>query len=169
MQHNRKSLRLKDYDYSKPGLYFVTICVKHELDLFGRINNGVLFPNKYGEIVIKSWLWIEKHYAQIQLDRWILMPNHLHGIIIIKNKEEWSMSSGGTRTATTGGLYKSKSLGRIIGAFKTVSTKQINLMRKTPGAKIWQRNYHDHIIRNKNEYFAIRQYIIENPKKWIRK
>jgi REP element-mobilizing transposase RayT len=166
MRHNRQSIRLKNYDYTQSGMYFVTLCIQNDYCLLGKIKNKHVFPNTYGDIVIKTWLWIGQHFPFIELDQWILMPDHFHGIIIINNNNHPYNCRGGSRTAPTGCQQNRKSLGRIIGAFKTVSTKKINLMCNTPGVKLWQRNYYEHIIRNKHEYYAIRKYIIDNPKNW---
>jgi REP element-mobilizing transposase RayT len=110
-------------------------------------------------IVVESWLWLATRYSYVSLDEFVLMPNHLHGILIIRN-----VCTGGSRTALSN--TKSKSLGSLVGAFKTVSTKHINQIRGTPGAKVWQRNYYEHIIRNENELEEVRKYIRYNPMNW---
>ena len=107
----RNSLRLKGYDYTQPGAYFVTICTKNRECLFGEIVGGILKLNEYGDIVAKSWQWLEQQYSYVELDVWVVMPNHLHGIIIITD---------------TSNDIKPKPLGRLVGAFKTVSAKKIN-------------------------------------------
>jgi putative transposase len=117
--------------------------------------------NDFGKIIINSWKWLGSQYPYIELDTFILMPNHLHGIIFI-NKE---LCRGDSRIAPTKS-NKPKTLGRIIGAFKTVSTKKINQFRNSPGQTIWQRNYYEHIIRNNRSLNRIRCYIINNPIKW---
>ena len=139
-KHHRKSIRIPDYDYSQPGLYYVTICTNNRELLFGDINNGEIVLNEYGDIVSKTWQCLSEQYQYIQLYEWIIMPNHLHGII-----ENCGDCSGGSRTAPT--VTKIKPLGRIIGTFKTVSTKQINTINNTPGQKLWQRNYWEHLPR----------------------
>ncbi len=180
-------MRSSTHDYTKPGYYFITIRTQNSEYIFGKIIDNALKPNIYGEIIVEDWYWLEKQYSYILLGMWILMPNHLHGIIQIKHdstKTYENDSNGRSRTATTSNTIlattenvtmdnkmlmnndKIKPLGRIIGAFKTRSTKHINKIINTPGKKIWQRSYYDRIIRNKNEYFAIKQYIIDNPKKW---
>ncbi len=117
--------------------------------------------NEFGEIVAESWQWLEWQYEHVEIDEWVVMPNHLHGIIVITD------CRGGSRTAPTGSDQpKRKPLGRLIGAFKTVSTKRINEIYKTPGAKLWQRNYYEHIIRSEDEFNRIRAYIAQNPAKW---
>ena len=95
------------------------------------------------------------------MDEWVVMPNHLHGIIVIVD----AACRGGSRTAPTN-LARHKPLGRLIGAFKTVSTKRINAIRDTPNLPVWQRNYYEHIIRDDEELNRIRQYIADNPMQW---
>lgn len=126
--------------------------------------------NEYGQIVAEAWQWLGQQYPHVELGICVVMPNHLHGIIILHED-----GRGGSRTAPTGtpasgagvpvplDAMKRKPLGRLIGAFKTVSTKKINLLRKTEGAVVWQRNYYEHIIRNDEEYNRIYNYIETNP------
>ena len=157
--HHRRSIRLKGYDYSQSGAYFLTICTQNRECLFGGIENGSVCLNGYGKIASETWDWLSKRYYYLQLEKWVIMPNHLHGIIKINN----AACRGGSRTAPTPTI---KPLGRIIGAYKTVSTKQINQIRNTPGISVWQRNYYEHIIRNDDEYKRITDYIMNNPKTW---
>jgi putative transposase len=159
--HHRCSIRLKDYDYSQAGAYFVTLCTKDRECLMGEIVDGQMQLNHYGQIAANCWEWLPRQYEYIDMDEWIIMPNHLHGILVINDDGR----KGGSRTAPTQAT-KRKSLGRLIGAFKTVSSKQINTIRKTPGAVIWQRNYFERVIRNKDELRKIRDYIIGNPLTW---
>ena len=114
--------------------------------------------NDFGEMVAESWEWLATRYDYVELDQWTIMPNHMHGIIVITG-----VVKGGSRTAPT---EKRKPIGRLVGAFKTVSTKRINHLRNTPGVKIWQRNYYEHIIRNDDELNRIREYIVNNPAQW---
>ena len=162
-KHHRRSIRLKGYDYSQPGWYFVTIVTQDREMLFGEIANRQMKLNNAGRIVHAAWEWLVTQYHYVELGAWVIMPNHLHGIIVIVDD-----CRGGSRTAPTEPtiMKKRKSIGRIIGAFKTVSTKRINQMRNTPGAKLWQRNYYEHISRDENDLNRIRKYIIENPMKW---
>ena len=108
---------------------------------------------------------LEQQYPYVNLDEWVIMPNHLHGIIwIIQNDS--TDRRGGSRTAPTQPIQLSKPLGRLVGAFKTVSTKQTNIFQNTPAAPLWQRNYYEHIIRNDADLRRIRQYIRDNPLRW---
>jgi len=157
----RRSIRLKGYDYSSPGAYFVTVCEKKRRCMFGDVVDGEMRLSEYGRVVQECWEWLERRYQYVNLDQWVVMPNHIHGIIVILNNREVT-SRGGSRTAPT----KRKPLGRLIGAFKTISTKHINQLRGTPGVSLWQRNYYEHIIRDKSELDRIRHYIVDNPLKW---
>ena len=157
--HHRRSIRLGCYDYSQDGWYFVTIRALGHKCLFGKFADGQIQLYEYGRIIDKCWKWLAEQYDYVHLDRYVVMPNHLHGIIIIRKS--------GSRTApTTKNTQKCKPLSRLVGAFKTVSTKQINIIRNTPGRKLWQRNYYEHIIRNEEELNHVRQYITENPLNW---
>ena len=157
-RHHRRSIRLKGYDYTQAGAYFVTIVTQGRECLFGEIVEGEVRLNPLGEIVGESWRWLGMQYDYVELDEWRIMPNHLHGIIVIIDD-----GRGGSRTAPT---VKRKPIGRLVGAFKTVSTKRINEHRGTPGVRVWQRNYYEHIIRNEDDLEAIREYIACNPMRW---
>ncbi len=156
----RKTIRLKDYDYSQSGAYFITLCSNGHECLFGNVIELKMETTDLGHAVVESWEWLSRQYPYVTLDEWVVMPNHLHGIIIIDGIE-----AGGSRTAPTGVLGQ-KGLGSLIGAFKTVSTKRINLLRNTPALAVWQRNYYEHIIRDDREMDEIREYIVNNPAKW---
>jgi putative transposase len=109
-------------------------------------------------IVSATWQWLPEQYPYVELDTWVVMPNHFHGIVFLLDDRR-----GGARPAPT----KRKPLGRLIGAFKTVSTKRINELRTTPGQPVWQRNYYEHVIRNEVDLEEIREYIQNNPLKWL--
>lgn len=161
-KHHRRSIRLKGYDYSQVGAYFVTICAQNRACLFGDIVGGEMRLNDTGKIVADSWRWLASQYDYVELDEWVVMPNHIHGIIVVNDRRGDSRIAP-TRTAPTG---KRKPIGRLIGAFKTVSTKHINIMRGTPGIPVWQRNYYEHIVRNDESLNRIREYIKNNPLQW---
>jgi putative transposase len=161
---NRRSIRLKGHDYSQPGAYFVTICVRDRECLLGEVIDGEISLNDVGLIVVECWTWLAEQYPYVTLDESIVMPNHLHGIILI---EDDIRCRGGSRTAPTRNATTSnKPLGQLVGAFKTISTKRINALRRTPGARFWQRNYHEHIIDGDDEMNRIRDYIAYNPLTW---
>ena len=159
-KHHRQSICLKGYDYTSDGSYFVTICVQDMKCVLGEIVNGNMVLGSYGQVVADTWLWLAEHYGYVMLGECVVMPNHLHGIIVLTSK-------GGSRTApTTTAPTKRTPLGRLIGAVKTVSTKEINKQQDTPGIRFWQRDFYERIIRNEREYQAIQKYIYNNPTTW---
>ena len=164
-KHHRHSIRLKDYDYSSPGAYFVTVCTKYRGEILGKISGGDMYLNQWGEIVEEEWYRTGKQRTYIQLDEFIVMPDHVHGIIIITG----DACRGTARRAPTERTFGKSipcSLPAIVGAFKSAVTKRINRIRKMPGFPVWQRNYFDHIIRDEEEMNQIRQYIRTNPENW---
>ena len=174
-KHHRRSIRLKEYDYSQAGAYFVTIVAWQREMLFGEIVDGEIVLNDFGKIVSEKWQWLESQYPYIELGAWIVMPNHFHGILVIHDDGRGGSRSapmddisnairGDSRIAPT--PIKHKPLGGLIGAFKTVSTKQINLLRDTEGQVVWQRNYYEHIVRDEHEMDRITRYIESNPSQW---
>lgn len=166
--HRRRSIRLKGYDYTTAGAYFITICTRQRECLFGTIEDGEMGLNQFGQIVADTYLWLASQYLHVHLDQWVVMPNHLHGIIVLTDypRKGDSRIAPTPEIAPTLDMANRKSLGRLIGAFKTVSTKQINLIRDTPGTRVWQRNYYEHIIRDDRALQHIRQYIQNNPLSW---
>jgi putative transposase len=174
MQHQRHTIRLRHYDYSQPGSYFVTIVAQNRLCLYGQIVQAARQMNSAAHIVESCWLEISSHFPHVSLDEFIIMPNHLHGLIIIAEKTN-SVGAGFPRPTSLDNptkideqtpQFKLPTLGQIVGYFKYQTTKQINISRGTPGAPVWQRNYYEHVIRNATELAAARQYIQNNPAQW---
>ena len=157
MIHNRKSIRLKNWNYENHGYYFVTICVNDHQHLFGEIINNQMILNEYGEIIKFTWLDLVNHNRGILLDEFVVMPNHAHGIIIIGA----GLIGAGLEPAPT-----DTGLPEIMRQFKTFSAKRIKKLRNAPSSTLWQRNYYDHIIRNEQTLNAIRAYIKNNPDQW---
>lgn len=167
----RKSLRLKNHDYSEPGYYFVTVCVQNQECLLGEIANAEMKLSKAGEIVFQKWNNLPKCYSNCELDTFQIMPNHFHGIIHL-NESNLNVGAGSPRPihdqgqgAVTAPL-RLITLGKMIAYFKYQSTKQINQSRQATPISVWQRNYHERIVRNEAELHRIREYIQNNPKQW---
>lgn len=169
-----ESTRLKNWDYSDPGYYFVTLCTKGRICYFGRIVNSQIVLSEIGKIVFEEWKETEKKRRNVKLDSWIVMPNHIHGIIVITKKCEYPVETfrrnvstvrnvSGRDVSTTTKL-KPNSLGSVIGQFKSVCTKKIRQMGNDEFA--WQSRFYDHIIRNGQSLNNIRQYIQYNPLRW---
>jgi putative transposase len=164
-KHHRRSIRLREWDYSSPGVHFVTLCSYQRECLFGEIADGVMEFSAIGYFVAGCWLWLADQYPYLCLDEWVVMPNHLHGIIAIIDEDKSNLAGADIRDTST--KPTRKPLGRLIGAFKTVSTKHVNILRDTPGEPLWQRNYYDHVIRNEADLQRIREYIFYNPASWL--
>src|SRR4030042_6969864 len=156
--HHRRSIRLKGYDYSQTGAYFVTVCVKDRHCLFGDVEQGEMMLNEYGHVVTKCGQDLTNHYAGITLDAFVVMPNHIHCIIVINNNV-----GAGLKPAPTDKRY---GLSEIVRAFKTFSSRYINQIRNTSGIPVWQRNYYEHVIRTDKELNQIREYIVNTPRQW---
>jgi len=158
----RRSLRLSNYNYSQSGAYFITICIHNRECLLGKIDDGMMILNNFGTIVRETWNSLSDKYSEISLDEWTVMPNHIHGIVIIDNpnadtSHELQLQRKERRTML---------LPKAIGYFKMNSSKQINELRGRTGQPLWQKNYYEHIIRNPSALEKIREYIVNNPRKW---
>ncbi len=173
-RHHRQSIRLRGYDYTQAGAYFVTIVAHERACLFGEIVDDVMHLNDLGHAVAEDWQQLAHRFPRAECDVSIVMPNHLHGIIVLAGRGEASAGSSsiitGISAADASPLRPTGtvagSLGALIQNFKSTSTRRINALRQTPGGRVWQRNYFEHIIRNERDLNRIREYIIYNPLKW---
>jgi len=193
--HHRRSNRLKDYDYSQAGAYFVTVCNQGRESLFGHIADGVMYLNEAGRIVKEIWESLPERFRIVQLDQFMVMPNHFHGIIMLNpgagtwrepdsindcRGESCIRPGSNIRPDVAGekGDHKDRpygtadnSLGRVIQAFKSLTTHTyVNGVNNHgwqpfPG-RLWQRNYYEHVIRNEEELNNVREYIMYNPVRW---
>ena len=164
---NRQSLRLPNYNYSGNGAYFITICIKNKECLLGDICDREFISNSFGNIVTNTWHSLSIKYEQIKLDEFVVMPNHIHGIIIINNFEINNVGTIHELSLHQNMKQRRKMLlPKAIGYFKMNSAKKINQIRQTEGIPLWQKNYYEHIIRNDRSLDNIRQYIINNPAQW---
>jgi len=161
-KHHRRSIRLKGYDYTLPGAYFVTI-VTHGRDcIFGEIVQGEMHPNKLGSIIQAAWQDLPIHYYHVRLDEFVVMPNHVHGIFVLID----DIGTDGSPDPPLQQQPARHGLPEIIRAFKSFSARRINQILKNEGAPVWQRNYYERIIRNNTEWERIRLYIQNNPIQW---
>ncbi|WP_420629541.1 transposase [Candidatus Leptofilum sp.] len=162
-KHHRRSIRLKGYDYSSAGAYFVTICVKGGESVLGEVVDGEMVLNEYGRIVQACWQDLVNHYKRVILDAFVIMPNHIHFIVVFV---EGGHVGAGLRPAPTNNR-KRHGLPEIVRALKSFSSRRINELRDTIGTPFWQRNYYERIIRNERALNAIREYIQNNPANWL--
>ena len=170
-QHYRRSIRLKEYDYSQPGWYYITICTYNKKCLFGRIANSKMVLNEFGKIVNEEWQKTKEIRRNIDLDYYVIMPNHVHGIIIIEfNSDNVGANSysplQGNECIKNKLISTSRTIGAIVRGFKGSVTKRINELRNTRGSPVWQRNYYEHILRNEMDLYCTRNYIKNNAFKW---
>lgn len=154
--------RLKGWDYSHPGLYFITMVTHGRHCIFGEITSHQMVFSPMGEIVKEEWLKSFEMRTELQCHAWVIMPNHIHAILeIVKIPEENPVIEN------HGIAYRSpRSISSFVAGFKSSATKRINQYRNTPGADVWQDRFHDHIIRDDTEYHKIRNYIQNNPHNW---
>ncbi|MBI5570546.1 MAG: transposase [Desulfomonile tiedjei] len=174
---NRRTIRLKGYDYSRPGAYFVTICTVHKQSIFGRVASGDMMLNALGHMVRKTWKQIPVHCSGTSLDEFVVMPNHLHGIIILEGAHVLSGADSLTRAASlqedgqARGPAPTATLPGVIHHFKSFTTRLYVEHDAPPiwgisGRRLWHRNYFEHIIRNGASLNRIREYIASNPSRW---
>lgn len=188
--HNRRSIRLKGYDYTQPGAYFITLCAQDRIHLFGQIRHGEMKLNEFGKIVSGEWERTTQMRPNIRTADFVVMPNHIHGILVIADDDirrgtlqKTDVDGGGvmgrgvlqyapTENTNPDDMVNapfkspSKTIGAIIRGFKSATTKRINQLRNTPRLPVWQRNYYEHIIRNDASYHQITEYIRLNPARW---
>jgi putative transposase len=160
----RRSIRLKEYDYGQAGAYFVTICAGHRECLFGEVVEGKMHLSKAGIVVQSVWEKLPQRYPNTGIDVNMIMPNHFHGIITI---DVGAIHESPLRMPTLTPSRRKMLLSKMVGYFKMNSAKRINEIRNTPGAPVWQRNYYEHVIRNEIDLEETREYIQNNPLKWL--
>jgi putative transposase len=147
--HHRSSIRLKEFNYSSSGSYFVTFVIKDRFPLLGEIIDARVKLNQFGNLVLNEWIRLPQRFPGIEIDEVVVMPNHFHGIITLTDsKPDWILAV-------------------IIGSFKSSTSRLINTFRKSRGNPVWQRNYYEHIIRNEEDLNRIREYIRNNPINWM--
>jgi len=174
--HRRRSIRLPGYDYSQAGAYFVTIVTQDRACLFGDVVDGEMRWNDIGQMVAAEWDALPNRFPTVALDAFAIMPNHIHGIIVIATNENANDVGAGLVPAqdmtTTGATTRvAPTVGDIVGAFKSLTTvcytHGIKTYRWPPFRHhLWQRNYYEHIIRNEESLNRIREYIVNNPIQW---
>jgi len=169
-RHHRHTVRLPDFDYQQEGAYFITLCAYQRETLFGEIVDDDMILNTYGHIVLDEWMEMAIIRPSIFLDECIVMPNHFHAILFLPHiVDAHDVVGAHCRAPSARGINLSRtpqSLGSLIAGFKSTVTKQINILRASPGTPVWQRNFHEHVVRDEAASQRIREYIDGNPATW---
>lgn len=167
--HKRRSIRLKGYDYSQEGLYFITICLQNREYRFGRIEHDKMILNEFGMIAHTEWEKLPGRFKNFELDVFQIMPNHMHGIIFLKNVGAGFTPAPQRNANIKAGASPAPTVSDIVGAYKSlVANGCLEVYQSTNETmgKLWQRNFYEHIIRNQQSYETISNYIVNNPAKW---
>jgi putative transposase len=175
-RHHRRSIRLKGYDYSQAGAYFVTICTQGRACLFGEVVGGVMRPGEAGQMIQSVWDEMPPFYPGVETDEFVVMPDHVHGIVVLVGATTGATTGGRPYTDPPDGVGADGvgavlSLGDVVHRFKTMTTRRYvdgvkqNGWAAFPG-RLWQRNYYERIIRDEKSLHRIRQYILDNPARW---
>ena len=186
--HHRRSIRLKGYNYAQEGLYFITICCQDRICRFGKVVNGEMVLNEYGQMAYDEWMKLPEQFPNFELDVFQIMPNHMHGIIALVGAtlavapidavaqiddtvaqiDTIAPIGAGASPARTN--VPNGAISDIVGAYKSLVANGclgIFKLKNEIMGQLWQRNYYEHIIRNEQSYQAISEYIINNPAKWV--
>ena len=147
-------MRIRGYDYALPGWYYVTLCTELREPLFGELNHGRMRLSEAGDIVLDEWLRCDEVRENVRIDEFTIMPDHLHGIIVL--------TAADPQRKPSAGRARRGSLGAIVTQFKGQSTKRINALRGVQGARVWQPSYYEHVIRDDRDRARIRAYIANN-------
>ncbi len=183
--HHRRSIRLQDYDYTKEGAYYITICTSDKRLLFGTVNHESVLLNRIGQIAEQCWLKIPDHSTNVTIDYYIVMPNHFHGILFITEPPTDSnvllpLTSVGAQPVEYPDFNGAapcadkvrvpcvipRSLGSIVRSYKSAVSRLAHGLPEFKTTPIWQRNYYEHVIRDEDDLYMKRNYIQNNPLQW---
>lgn len=161
--HHRRSIRIRGYDYADAGWFFITVCTYEREPFLSLIEDNAVNLTAFGHLTELCWQAIPRHFPGVDCDAFVIMPNHVHGIIEIGIGED-----AVHRTPTAEGFGKPvvASLSTIMRSFKSAASRDINDVRGTPGTPVWQRGFYERVIRNQQEFEKFRRYIESNPSRW---
>ena len=148
----RRSLRLEHYDYSRPGAYFITSCTLNRDPLLAKVESGAIQPTRAGTIVERVWHSLPTRFPSVQLDAFVIMPNHIHGVVWLR--------------AVTADSERGPRLGDVVRAFKSIAAIEVNRALASVGRRLWQTDYYEHVVRCEADLARIREYILTNPLRW---
>jgi putative transposase len=167
-QPRRRSIRLSGYDYASAGAYFVTICTANKQCHFGVIAGDRMALNEYGRVAEDEWIRSVELRPGIDLDAFVIMPNHIHGIVVLGDAISTTRGevASGDRTSPLRSGSAARSLPALIAGYKAAVTKRIWALQGRTHGPVWQRNYYEHVVRNQDDLSRIREYIENNPRQW---
>jgi putative transposase len=175
-RHHRRSIRLPGYDYSRAGAYFITVCTHERECVLGEVSGDEVVLTPAGAAVQQVWQSLPQRFPGLTLDAFVVMPNHIHGVLTTRSRARTAhehqppMPDATSRclqpAGAASGAHNAPTLGQVLRAFKSVSAIQANAALNRSGRPLWQRNYHDEVIRTDAALAHIRQYIAENPRRW---
>lgn len=161
-----KSIRLPHYNYASSGAYFLTLCTHNKKCLFGTVADGIMHLNEYGRIIKREWLRSAEIRKEVEMGEFMVMPNHIHGIVLIHEPEAHCRAALQDDYSRGSRNREKRSVSSFMAGFKSYTTKLINELRKTPNARLWQPNYFEHIIRGDLQFGKVCEYIQTNPLRW---
>jgi putative transposase len=174
----RRSIRIRTWDYTSAAVYFVTLNTYQRRHLFGIVDNARVMHSDFGRVAVEEWLRAETMRPEVALDAFVVMPDHVHGLIVLLPEGivrddvlevvgyDLSVHSPEPEFVGRGRRRERGSLGSVVAGFKSAVTSRINLLRQMPDGRVWQRNYWERIVRNQHEWEAYRAYIEDNPRRW---
>jgi len=175
-RYHHRSIRLRGYDYTRAGAYFVTICTKDHACLLGEIEDAEMVLNDAGRIASDCLCAVEQHFRTVELDAFVVMPNHVHAIIVIIDARGslecapvvrvGAQHAAPPQPASSPPTVTPGSLAAVVRSYKSAVTRQVRQQSGASGIQVWQRNYYEHIVRNEDSLNRIRQYIADNPARW---
>ena len=165
---SRRSRRLSGWDYAQPSAYFVTVCTHGRQHLFGSVTDDEMALSDFGLIAQEEWLASERIRREVELDVFIIMPNHMHAVVWILPPagDPYGLAPTSPKADKAADGPAAKSLGALMAGYKSAVTRRINQLRDIPNGAVWQRNYYDHVVRSERALEAIREYIAANPVRW---
>jgi putative transposase len=162
--HHRRSIRLAKYNYTQPGAYFITLFTHNNEHVFGKVVDKQVILNVVGEILLREWIQLPLRFTKVQIGEMVIMPDHMHGIIILEGDEQNSIQE--SKAVEEFGKPVPGSIPTIVRSLKASVTRKVNLMRSSPQSPVWQPNYFERVIRNESEWRRIQEYIQNNPIEW---
>jgi len=166
-QPSRRSVRLPGFDYSKIGMYFVTVCASERRCIFGEVRDDETVLSSIGQIVSACWIEIPHHFPNVKIEAYVVMPNHIHGILTIHSN--WKGAGSQEKLAApmeSFGKPTPRSIPTIVRSFKAAASRHSRESGYVKGESIWQRGYYEHVLRNTREYVEVTNYILQNPARW---